>query len=535
MKKFLSYVISAVMLLSVFSGLTVTASAAAPYVTHTAPKSLKIGQALPPIEVTYHNLPANTKLSYAVMMRYCLDHPFHDGEAGFCRDYFPGGYGDAAEYVMTDEKGQYHVQYNPLHPDDEHFIAARAGTTQFQPKYQLYDEANYPDNKNPIVNVGNPIKLTIEEPVITHNAPKSVKIGQSITFTTALTNTALTSVPISKYTSLNNTKYQWQTICPVYYVPVITVIQGKELIKQSGQDYSQTQKSSETITFNKAGTVQLKITYKKYILDCKYNNGPDTYCITEDGSKNPEKIVTVNVTDPNAPVTTAKPTEKPTVPNGNTSKPNEQPTNSSEIVTSTSPSSHDESQTAPEQPPVIIEDDGTGVKITAPKDLLPDGTELKAAVISAGEQFNKVMDTLKEIAKKAIIFDLSLEKDGSKVAFNGKVTVSLPIPDGYEKSRLAVFYISDDGEKSEIPCTVNGDILTFETDHFSTYALAEKTEEAAAADNTPSAVQTPVAPAQVKSNTALYIGLAVGAALLLAGAGVAVWYFNFRKKHGKIK
>lgn len=537
MKKFLSVIMSAVILLSVFSGFSITACAAAPYVTHTAPKTLKIGQAMPPWEMTYHNLPANTKM---------VDF-FGTGSptfGNFSSDFYAyGGWGDGPNYVMTDEKGQYRFQFDfePLPSLGAHLIAIRAGTSQFQPKYQLWDD-DYNNNKNPVVNIGNPIKLTIEEPVIKHNAPKSVKIGQSITFTTALTNTALTNVPISKYTSLNNTKLPQDyavIICPVYYVPVITVIEGKELIKQSGQDYSQTQKSSETITFNKAGTVKLKITYKKYILGTAQkqdSNGKwcdPTFDIKEDGSRNPEKIVTVNVTDPNAPVTPTKPNEKPSKPNG-------QPTDPSKDVLAAPTSSPDESTANSEQPTVIIENENTGIKITAPWDLLPDGTELKAALIAAGEQFSRVTDALKDIAKKASVFDISLEKDGSKVKFDGKVTVSLPIPDGYEKSRLAVFYISDDGEKTEIPCTVNGDTVTFETDHFSIYALAEKTEEAAALDTpdtaeAPDASKTPDASAQKKSKTALYIGLAVGGVILLAGAGVAVWYFKFRKKPDEAK
>lgn len=518
MKKIISSIICLTMLLGVLSSFAVTSSAAAPYVTHTAPKSLKIGQAMPSFDITYHNLPANTKVLYS----YSYFNPFDNPKLqNFYNIRFSqGGYGDGPYGMYTNEKGEYtwHFEYNP----DMHVIATRAETIQYQPNYQLWDDEKGSPGNNPVVNVGAPIKLTIEQPVITHNAPQSIKKGQSIAFTTALTNTALKSVPISTYTSLDNTALPDSnnalTINPVYYIPVITIIQGKELITQSNQNYSQTQKSSENITFNKEGTVKLKITYKKYILASYNKNYIEKFDLIEDGSKNPEKIVTINVTDPNAPVTSTKPNEKPT--------------NSSESTTTPTSNIPDESQTTPEQPPIIIEDEKMGIKISAPKDLLPDGTALKADIINGGEQFNKVTDALKEIAEKAVIYDLSLEKDGNKVTFDGKVSVSLPIPNGYEKSRLAVFYISDNGTKNEIPCSVNGDTVTFETDHFSVYALAEKTEEAAAA-NTVSTTETANTPVQKKSNTGLYIGLAVGGIILLAGAGFAVWYFKFRKKPDK--
>lgn len=527
MKKIISSIICLAMLLGVLSSFAVSSSAAAPYVTHTAPKSLKIGQAMPNWEITYHNLPANTEMVFPSDCLYLPSKNIYNPEKSYLlffhdNEYFKGYgmWGDASfDYEMTDSNGQYQIGYDASRHAGNDYIAVRTGSCQFQPWYHKSPKM-FEDNNRIGIDIGEPINIIIEEPVITHNAPQSVKKGQSIAFTTALTNTALKSVPISTYTSLDNTLLPDSalTINPVYYIPVITVIQGKELITQSNKDYSQTQKSSENITFNKEGTVKLKITYKKYILGMTGNDYPDRFHIVEYGSQNPEKIVTINVTDPNAPVTSTKPNEKPT--------------NSSESTTTPTSNIPDESLTTPEQPPVIIENEETGIKITAPKDLLPDGTALKADIINGGEQFNKVTDALKEIAEKAVIYDLSLEKDGNKITFDGKVSVSLPIPNGYEKSRLAVFYISDDGTKTEIPCSVNGDTVTFETDHFSVYALAEKTEEAAAA-NTVSTTETANTPVQKKSNTGLYIGLAIGGIILLAGAGFAVWYFKFRKKPDK--
>ena len=68
-------------------------------------------------------------------------------------------------------------------------------------------------------------------------------------------------------------------------------------------------------------------------------------------------------------------------------------------------------------------------------------------------------------------------------------TVTLPIPEGVE--RPAVYYVPDDGtEVVRMPATINGDgTISFETNHFSTYALGEERYET---DNAqPENYQTP--------------------------------------------
>ena len=56
----------------------------------------------------------------------------------------------------------------------------------------------------------------------------------------------------------------------------------------------------------------------------------------------------------------------------------------------------------------------------------------------------------------------------------GKVKISMPIPSGYDKSNLVVYRVDDDGTITEYTVTVSGEYPTFETDHFSTYVIAEK-------------------------------------------------------------
>lgn len=80
---------------------------------------------------------------------------------------------------------------------------------------------------------------------------------------------------------------------------------------------------------------------------------------------------------------------------------------------------------------------------------------------------------LKNIVNKYTIYDIELlDKDDNKIQSNGKVKVSLLIPEEYNKNNLVVYYIGDKVEEYDV--TVNGNYAQFETEHFSEYILAEK-------------------------------------------------------------
>ena len=96
--------------------------------------------------------------------------------------------------------------------------------------------------------------IKVEDPVITHNAPYFVKKGSSIDFKTKITNPAY-----------ENAKTSDRKENMPYYTPGVTVIEGEDIVARSGQDYSNTLSTDETLTFNETGTVKLKITYSPMV------------------------------------------------------------------------------------------------------------------------------------------------------------------------------------------------------------------------------------------------------------------------------
>ncbi len=220
-------------------------------------------------------------------------------------DWTYGGYGGDNNYTYGGDD-----RIIPLGPSSFFYdtlldgYAMRPGTIPLDVFIDSIDDLDEDNTK-----MGNVGTITVEEPEIDTNAPDTVEVGSSLRLTTALTNTALENLKTgeyedeSHYDSYDYEEYvMWMyngTNNPIAYKPSVTVIEGSDCVTQSEQDYTNTLSSSETLTFQKPGTVKLKITYTQLattsslVLD--YDR--ETWKIVEkDLRYNPEKIITIQVT-----------------------------------------------------------------------------------------------------------------------------------------------------------------------------------------------------------------------------------------------
>lgn len=277
---------------------------------------------------------------------------------------------------------------------------------------------------------------------------------------------------------------------------MIEVVEGANLVSRSNQDYTNTLNSSENITFTGEGTVKIKITYEQLnTIPCcvKYRDNKEDYFYS------PEKIITVNVVDPNK---VPEPTEPaPTEP------------------APTEPEPTEPAPTEPEQEEmVVITSKNDEVQIEVESNVVPEGTVLIANKITAGDELDAVTESLQGVTDKFCAFDISLENDGVKIQPNGKVKVTISIPVGYDKNKVAVYYIDNEGSKEKLLSTINGEQISFETDHFSTYVIAE--------------VLTNTNEVEDENNTnpmGWIIPVSIGA-VVLVGGGVCLYIFKIRKK-----
>ena len=119
-------------------------------------------------------------------------------------------------------------------------------------------------------------------------------------------------------------------------------------------------------------------------------------------------------------------------------------------------------------------DADTKIKLDTTSAVVPKGTTLVAEKVTSGDNYNTVVKAVEEDLSKFVLYDISLINNNVKVQPNGKVNVSIPIPSGYDASKIVVYRVAEDGTKTKLDITVKDGYITFETDHFSNYVVGEE-------------------------------------------------------------
>lgn len=138
--------------------------------------------------------------------------------------------------------------------------------------------------------------------------------------------------------------------------------------------------------------------------------------------------------------------------------------------------------------PVVATDNKTNIKLETNDDVVPSNTVLEVQPITEGKIFDNVRKVLSNV-NKFKVFDITLKSNGVEIQPNGKVKISIPIPQEFDTSKLMVYRIEGNGKKVAYKVNVvtidNVKYAQFETDHFSTYVLAETDLNSNEKDNTP--------------------------------------------------
>ena len=124
--------------------------------------------------------------------------------------------------------------------------------------------------------------------------------------------------------------------------------------------------------------------------------------------------------------------------------------------------------------PVELEDPTTEVTVAAEAGVIPESTVLVVEPNAAVANFVIGNGTVGNYNHEA--FNISLEDaNGNEVQPQGSVTVKLPIPAGYDTNNIKVYFVDDEGNKSDMYATVEGNYAVFTVNHFSKYVLVDET------------------------------------------------------------
>jgi len=125
-----------------------------------------------------------------------------------------------------------------------------------------------------------------------------------------------------------------------------------------------------------------------------------------------------------------------------------------------------------ETPKYIGSNLGSKISITSDVTTIPLDTSISVTKVKN--------DTIKNAlgTSEYAAYDISLYSNAKQVSItkltSGKFKVSIPVPTNLKDKEITVYYISSKGEREEHIATVKNGIASFETDHFSTYAIVEK-------------------------------------------------------------
>lgn len=125
-----------------------------------------------------------------------------------------------------------------------------------------------------------------------------------------------------------------------------------------------------------------------------------------------------------------------------------------------------------EQPKYVGNNLASNVVVTSDSTTIPLDTAITVKEVK-NDTIRKALDTSVYVAYDISLYSNAKQAKVEKIE-DGMFKVSVPVPENLKGKTIMVYHIDDEGEKTEHAAEVEDGIATFETNHFSTYVLAEK-------------------------------------------------------------
>ena len=119
-------------------------------------------------------------------------------------------------------------------------------------------------------------------------------------------------------------------------------------------------------------------------------------------------------------------------------------------------------------------DVNTDVAVLSDDSSIPLDTMLEVEKITSGDEYDKIKKAID--VEQSLTYDIKLHSDSTNQYItkldNGNFEVRMPIPEGWDKETLEVYYVDDKGEVTTYKVTPVENYAVFKTNHFSAYTLA---------------------------------------------------------------
>lgn len=123
---------------------------------------------------------------------------------------------------------------------------------------------------------------------------------------------------------------------------------------------------------------------------------------------------------------------------------------------------------------------------------LPEGITLHTEYLKASDVAKTLKDTsfLNKYALEQGI-DFTFMKDGKQYVPTDMLNVCIQVKPEWKDKKLSVIYIDDNGTITKLPCTIKDNLITFETTHFSLYAVVSEKSNEGTTPEIPGSTETP--------------------------------------------
>lgn len=119
-------------------------------------------------------------------------------------------------------------------------------------------------------------------------------------------------------------------------------------------------------------------------------------------------------------------------------------------------------------------DVATDIAVSSKDSSIPLDTMLEVEKLTSGTEYDKIKKAIN--VEQSVTFDIKLHSDSTDKYVtkldDGSFEVRIPIPEGWDKENLEVYYVDDKEEVTTYDVTPKENYAVFLTNHFSAYTLA---------------------------------------------------------------
>ncbi len=160
------------------------------------------------------------------------------------------------------------------------------------------------------------------------------------------------------------------------------------------------------------------------------------------------------------------------------------------------------------------------ITVTSKESSIPLDTMIIANIIDKdSKEYQIIKKSINQNNLHSLDITLFSNVKNSKITKleNGIFEVTMPVPTDLEGKNLAIYYVTEDGKIEEHEVTIKDGYATFQTNHFSIYTLAEKTNS--------------IVNPKTGDNISLYIILSISSLIMLTVCSICLSNKNKRVKN----